>query len=147
MDFTLDEEQTALRDAVRGLLKGYDPNVDAERRRQVTSEDPGFDTALWGRLAEMGLLGLPFAEADGGMGAGPVEVAVVAEEIGRVLAPEPYVAAVVLAGGLVAAAGSEAQRAELLGGLSSGEHLLAFARATDGEGVDEVVLNLSLIHI
>ena len=141
MDFTLDEEQTALRDAVRGLLKGYDPNVDAERRRQVTGEDPGFDTALWGRLAEMGLLGLPFAEADGGMGAGPVEVAVVAEEIGRVLAPEPYVAAVVLAGGLVAAAGSEAQRAELLGGLSSGEHLLAFARATDGEGVDEVVLN------
>ena len=127
MDFTLDEEQEALRDAVRGLLKGYDPTVDAERRRQVTGEDPGFDEDLWRRLAEMGVLGLPFAEADGGMGAGPVEVAVVCEEIGRVLAPEPYVASVVLAGGLVAALGTDEQRADLLGGLASGERLLAYA--------------------
>ena len=55
MDFTLDGEQTALRDAVRGLLKGY----DAEHRREVVAEDPGFDEAMWGRLAEMGVLGLP----------------------------------------------------------------------------------------
>jgi len=136
MDFTLDEEQVALRDAVRGLLKGYDPAVDAERRRQVTTTDPGFDESLWGRLAEMGLLGLPFAEADGGMGAGPVEVAVVCEEIGRVLAPEPYVASVVLAGGLVAALGTDEQRAELLGGLASGEHLLAYA---EGEVAEPVI--------
>ncbi|MGN6251729.1 MAG: acyl-CoA dehydrogenase family protein [Marmoricola sp.] len=127
MDFTLDEEQSALRDAVRGLLKGY----DAETRRQTTDADPGFDEALWGRYAEMGLLGLPFPEDDGGMGAGPIEVGVVAEEIGRVLAPEPYVASVVLAGGLVATAGSDEQRAELLGGLASGERLLAFARVDD----------------
>jgi alkylation response protein AidB-like acyl-CoA dehydrogenase len=138
MDFTLDEEQEALRDAVRGLLKGYDPTVDAERRRQVTAEDPGYDEALWARLAEMGLLGLPFAESDGGMGAGPVEVAVVCEEIGRVLAPEPYVASVVLAGGLVAALGTDAQRAELLGGLASGERLLAYAevRPSAGSGAE-----------
>jgi alkylation response protein AidB-like acyl-CoA dehydrogenase len=136
MDFTLDEEQEALRDAVRGLLKGYDPSVDAERRRQVTAEDPGFDEGLWRRLAEMGLLGLPFAEADGGMGAGPVEVAVVSEEIGRMLAPEPYVASVVLAGGLVAALGSDGQKADLLGGLVSGEHLLAFA---EGEVAEPVI--------
>jgi alkylation response protein AidB-like acyl-CoA dehydrogenase len=135
MDFTLDEEQEALRDAVRGLLKGYDPAVDAERRRQVTTEDPGFDEKLWGRLAEMGLLGLPFAEADGGMDAGPVEVAIVCEEIGRVLAPEPYVASVVLAGGLVAALGTDDQRAELLGGLASGERLLAFAEGSVAEPV------------
>jgi alkylation response protein AidB-like acyl-CoA dehydrogenase len=136
MDFTLDEEQEALRDAVRGLLKGYDPSIDADRRRQVTAEEPGFDEGLWARLAEMGLLGLPFDEADGGMGAGPVEVAVVCEEIGRVLAPEPYVAAVVLAGGLVAALGSDEQRAELLGGLASGERLLAFA---DGQVAEPVI--------
>jgi alkylation response protein AidB-like acyl-CoA dehydrogenase len=135
MDFTLDEEQVALRDAVRGLLKGY----DAETRRQVTDADPGYDEALWGRYAEMGLLGLPFAEADGGMGAGPVEVAVVAEEVGRVLAPEPYVGAVVLAGGLVAAAGSEAQRADLLGGLAAGERLLT-AAVVGADGVAEPVL-------
>jgi alkylation response protein AidB-like acyl-CoA dehydrogenase len=134
MDFTLDDEQLALRDAVRGLLKGYDPSVDAERRRSVTAEDPGYDEQVWARLAEMGALGLPFAEQDGGMGAGPVEVAVVAEEIGRVLAPEPYVASVVLAGGLVAAAGSDDQRAELLGALSSGELLLTCARVDPALG-------------
>ena len=76
---------------------------------------------MWGKLAEMGVLGLPFAEDDGGMGAGPVEVSVVAEEIGRVVAPEPFVEAVVLAGGLVAALGSDEQKKEILGGLSSGE--------------------------
>ena len=135
MDFTLDEEQEALRDAVRGLLRTYDPAVDAERRRQVTKEDPGFDELLWGRLAEMGVLGLPFAEADGGMGAGPAEVAVVCEEIGRVLAPEPYVASVVLAGGLVGARGNEDQRAELLAGLSSGERILAYAEGKVAEPV------------
>ena len=91
MDFELDSEQTALRDAVRGLLKGY----DAEHRREVVGEDPGFDQKMWGKFAEMGLLGLPFAEDDGGMGAGPIELAVVAEEIGRVNAPEPYVESVV----------------------------------------------------
>jgi len=135
MDFELDEEQRALRDAVRGLLKGY----DGERRRQVTDTDPGYDTDMWGRFAELGLLGLPFSEEDGGAGAGPGEVAVVAEEIGRVLAPEPYVASVVLAGGLVAAAGDADQRAGLLGGLAEGEHLLAYARA-DADGVAEPVI-------
>ncbi len=132
MDFTLDGEQTALRDAVRGLLKGY----DAEHRREVVAEDPGFDEKLWGRLAEMGVLGLPFTEDDGGMGAGPAEVSVVAEEFGRVIAPEPFVEAVVLAGGLVAALGSDEQKKEILGGLSSGDLVPAFAWSdpTGGEG-------------
>jgi len=132
MDFTLDGEQTALRDAVRGLLKGY----DAEHRREVVAEDPGFDESMWGKLAEMGVLGLPFTEDDGGMGAGPAEVSVVAEEFGRVIAPEPFVEAVVLAGGLIAARGSEEQRKELLGGLSSGDLVPAFAwsEPTGGEG-------------
>ena len=135
MDFELDDEQTALRDAVRGLLKGYDPVADSEHRRQVTAVEPGYDEALWGRFAEMGLLGLPFSEADGGMGAGPIEVALVAEEIGRVLAPEPYVAAVVMAGGLVAELGSDEQRADVLGALAAGERLLTFASGEFAEPV------------
>ncbi|MCW2779705.1 MAG: acyl-CoA dehydrogenase [Marmoricola sp.] len=125
MDFTLDEEQTALRGAVRALLKGY----DAEQRRSVVAEDPGFDEGMWKKLAEMGLLGLPFSEEDGGMGAGPVEVSIVAEEIGRMVAPEPFVEAIVLAGGLVAACGTAEQRAEILGAVASGASLPAFAYA------------------
>ncbi len=96
MDFSYDEEQQALREAVRGLLaRSYS---DFESRRRTVAEEPGFDEKLWTRLAEMGVLGLPFPEQYGGMGAGPVEVAVVAQEVGRVLAPEPFLTAVVLAG-------------------------------------------------
>src|SRR5215216_2983371 len=133
MDFTLDAEQVALRDAVRGLLgKAYE---SSETRREATKLEHGWDDKVWAQLAEMGALGLPFAEADGGMGAGPVEVAIVAEELGRVLAPEPYVAAVVLAGGLVAELGTDEQRAEVLGSLAAGERLLAFASGDVAEPV------------
>jgi alkylation response protein AidB-like acyl-CoA dehydrogenase len=125
MDFTLDAEQIALRDAVRSLLnRAYD---SSETRREVTKTDPGWGEKTWQQLAEMGALGLPFAEEDGGFGAGPVEVSIVAEEIGRVIAPEPYVEAVVLAGGLIAAAGTAEQRAELIGALAEGQLVPAFA--------------------
>jgi alkylation response protein AidB-like acyl-CoA dehydrogenase len=130
VDFTFDDEQNALREAVSGLLaRAYG---DSEARRRVTAADPGFDEKTWARLAEMGLLGLPFPEESGGMGAGPVEVAVVAEEIGRVIAPEPYVEAVVLAGGLIQAEGTAAQREELIGGLAGGSLVPAFAHAEPG---------------
>ena len=83
----------------------------------------------------MGLLGLPFAEADGGVGAGPVEIGIVCQELGRVAAPEPYLAAVVLAGGLVAACGTDQQRADVIGPLAEGEGLPAFAHDEPGAPV------------
>ena len=130
MDFALDPEQEALRDAVRGLLgKAYG---SSETRRDVVGDDPGFSTKTWSQLTEMGALGLPFAEADGGMGAGPVEVSIVAEEMGRVIAPEPFVEVVVLAGGLVAAAGTDEQRADVLGRVADGQLVLAAALAEPG---------------
>jgi alkylation response protein AidB-like acyl-CoA dehydrogenase len=130
MDFTFDSEQNDLREAVRGLLeRAYG---DSEQRRKVVANDPGFDEKTWSRLAEMGLLGLPFAEEHGGMGAGPIEVAIVAEEIGRVVAPEPFVEAVVLAGGLIAAVGTDAQKSEILGGIAEGAILPTFAHAEPG---------------
>jgi alkylation response protein AidB-like acyl-CoA dehydrogenase len=130
MDFTYDDEQQALREAVRGLLNGA--YGDHEARRRTVASDDGFDRALWGRLAEMGILGLPFSEADGGVGAGPVEIGIVCQELGRVLAPEPYLACVVHAGGLVAAVGSPEQKADLLGRLSAGELVLAAADTSPG---------------
>ncbi|WP_346618762.1 acyl-CoA dehydrogenase family protein [Blastococcus montanus] len=130
MDFTFDSEQNDLREAVRGLLeRAYG---DSEARRKVVGNDPGFDEKTWSRLAEMGLLGLPFAEEHGGMGAGPIEVAIVAEEIGRVIAPEPFIEAVVLAGGLIAAVGTDAQKGELLAAVAEGTTVPAFAHAEIG---------------
>ncbi len=125
MDFSYDDEQQALRDAVRGLVgKAY---ADHENRRQAVAADPGFDEKLWARMAEMGILGLPFSEDDGGVGAGPVEIGIVCQELGRVVAPEPYLVSVVLAGGLVSAAGTAEQRREVLGPLTEGERVLSFA--------------------
>ena len=130
MDFTFDSEQNDLRGAVRGLLeRAYG---DGEQRRRVTASDPGFDEKTWSQLAGMGLLGLPFAEEHGGMGAGPIEVAIVAEEIGRVLAPEPFIEAVVLAGGLIAAVGTDEQKGDLLGAIAGGATVPAFAHAEIG---------------
>lgn len=130
MDFEFDTEQNDLRDAVRSLLeRAYGEN---EQRRKVVAGDPGFDEKLWSRLAEMGLLGLPFPEEHGGTGAGPVEVAIVAEEIGRVLAPEPFVEVVVLAGGLVDAVGTDEQRSRLLSGIAEGTLVVAFAHVEPG---------------
>ncbi|GAB3347139.1 acyl-CoA dehydrogenase family protein [Modestobacter lapidis] len=129
MEYTYDNEQIALREAVNALLnRAY----GGGQRRAVVAADPGFDEKTWARLAEMGVLGLPFAEEDGGMGAGPVEVSIVAEEIGRVLAPEPFVECVVLAGGLVSAVGTVEQRAALLGPLAEGASVPAFAHAEPG---------------
>jgi hypothetical protein len=132
MDFKYDDEQDALREAARGLMgKAYG---DYENRRRTVAEDPGFDEKQWAKMAEMGLLGLPFSEEDGGVGAGPVEIGIVCQELGRVIAPEPYLTSVVLAGGLVSAVGTPEQRQEVLGALSAGESVLAFAHDEPGRG-------------
>ncbi|MDX2937932.1 acyl-CoA dehydrogenase family protein [Streptomyces ipomoeae] len=130
MDFTHDDEQNALRDSVRRLLSAKYPDIAV--RREVVAREPGFDEKVWRQLADIGALALPFPEDAGGAGAGPVEVSVVAEELGRVLAPEPYVEAVVLAGGLVDEAGTDEQRGNLLTALSAGELLPAFAHHEPG---------------
>lgn len=124
MDFNHDSEQNALREAVAALLNNA---YGDDQRRTVTATEPGFDEKTWAQLAEMGVLGLPFTEEDGGMGAGPVEVALVAGEIGKVLAPEPFVETVVLAGGLVADVGTAAQRAEILGAIAEGTSVVVLA--------------------
>jgi alkylation response protein AidB-like acyl-CoA dehydrogenase len=129
MDFELTDEQRMLQDTVRDLLaRGYDP----ERRNRTVDTDPGFDPAIWRTLAEVGVLGLTFAEDDGGMGAGPVEAMLVATELGRRLAPEPVLTAALIPGGLVAAAGTDLQRKEILPKVADGALRLAFAHTEPG---------------
>ncbi|MET7771269.1 acyl-CoA dehydrogenase family protein [Nocardia sp. NPDC005366] len=129
MDFELTDEQVMLRDTVRDLLaRTYDP----ETRLKVTDTELGWSREVWNQLAELGVLGLPFAEEDGGVGAGPVETMVVLQEVGRRLAPEPIVDAVYVPGTLVALAGSAEQRGRVLPDIVSGAKLLAFAHAEPG---------------
>ena len=107
MDFDLTEEQRLLRDSVDRLLA--DHYAFAERRGYL-DEPGGHSRALWGQYAELGLLGLPFAEEYGGFGGGAIEIMLVMEAFGRALVLEPYLATVVLGGTALRLAGSEAQK-------------------------------------
>ncbi|NLV77767.1 MAG: acyl-CoA dehydrogenase [Rhodococcus sp.] len=129
MNFELDTEQELLRKTVRDVLADA---YDVESRNRVAESDLGFDPGVWTQLAELGVLGLPFAEEHGGMGAGPIEVMAVMTEIGAALAPEPVLAAVHLPGGLVAEVGTDEQRTDLLSRLSAGELFMAFAHDEPG---------------
>src|SRR3954470_1972111 len=107
MDFSLNEEQRLLQESVRKLVAG---DYTFEKRRAYQKQPDGFARDNWRKFAELGLLGLPFAEAEGGIGGTPVEMMIVMEEFGRGLVVEPYLASVVLTGGLIAGAGNAAQR-------------------------------------
>ncbi|MBU8544941.1 MULTISPECIES: acyl-CoA dehydrogenase family protein [Roseomonadaceae] len=125
MDFDLTDEQRMLSDSIRRLVAdAYD---DFEQRKTYRAEPRGYDEANWQKFAEMGLLGLPFAEEDGGFGGGPVETMLVCEQFGRGLVVEPYLATVVLGGGLLKRAGSAEQRAALIPAIAEGSLTLAFA--------------------
>jgi pimeloyl-CoA dehydrogenase small subunit len=125
MDFDLSEEQRLLKESVDGLLTDA---YDFEQRKKYMKEKGGWSQAIWGRLAEQGLLGLPFAEADGGFGAGAVETMIVMEALGRALVLEPYLATVVIGGGLLRHGGSAAQKAAHIASIIDGSKTFAFAQ-------------------
>lgn len=91
---------------------------------------------MWAQYAELGLLGVPFAEEHGGFGGGPVEVMLVMQELGRSLALEPYLATVVLGGAVLRLAGSAAQQAAILPAVAEGRLKLAFAHGERGARYD-----------
>ena len=124
MNFDLSEEQRLLKDSVDGVVR--DAYGDFEKRKTYQAMPSGWSAELWARYAELGLLALPFAEADGGMGMGPVETMVVMEAIGRGLVVEPYLATVVLGGGFLRHAPA-AMRAKHLPRIADGSLRVAFA--------------------
>jgi pimeloyl-CoA dehydrogenase small subunit len=125
MDFDLTEEQRLLKDSVDGLLTDA---YEFELRKKYMKEKGGWSKAIWGKLAEQGLLGLPFSEEDGGFGAGAVETAIVMEALGKALVLEPYLATVVIAGGFLRHGGSDAQKAAHIHAIIDGSRTFAFAQ-------------------
>ncbi len=125
MDFDLSEEQRLLKESVDGLLTDA---YDFEQRKKYMAEKGGWSKAVWGKLAEQGLLGLPFAESDGGFGAGGVETMIVMEALGKALVLEPYLATVVIAGGFLRHGGSAEQKAAHIPGIIDGSKTFAFAQ-------------------
>src|SRR2546430_9062873 len=125
MDFDLSEEQRLLKESIDGLLTD---SYDFEARKKYQKEKGGWSKAVWGKLAEQGLLGLPFAEADGGFGAGAVETMIVMEALGKALVLEPYLATVVIGGGFLRHGGSDAQKAAHVPRSIDGSTTMAFAQ-------------------
>ena len=125
MDFDLSEEQRLLKDSVDGLLND---SYDFESRKKYGAEKGGWSKSIWNKLAEQGLLGLPFSEDDGGFGAGAVETMIVMEALGKALLLEPYLATVVLGGGFVRRGGSAEQKAATIPGIIDGSKTMAFAQ-------------------
>jgi pimeloyl-CoA dehydrogenase small subunit len=126
MDFELSEEQRLLKDSVERL---FADRYDFEARKRFMQSADGWSRDVWKQYAELGLLGLPFEEKHGGFGGGPIETMIVMEAMGRALALEPYLATVILGGGLIRHAGSEAQRSSILSKVADGSLFLAFAHA------------------
>ena len=124
MDFTLSEEQLLLRDSIARFVAN---EYGFEERQKIIASDKGWSEAVWAQVAEMGLLGVPFADAHGGFGGSMVDVMVVMQELGRGLVVEPYLATVVLGGGLVNLAGSAAQKEDILSRVATGKWQVAAA--------------------
>src|ERR1700759_1697579 len=111
MALVLTEEQSMLRDSVRGLISDKAPLPHLRHLRH--SKDPaGFSRELWKEFAEMGFAGLLVDEEFGGSALGCVEAGVVMEEIGRTLMPSPFLSTAVLAASALSRGGSAAQKAE-----------------------------------
>ena len=142
MDFSLTEEQTALKDSL-GKFIARDYTFD-DRWKVINSAD-GWSRARWNQLAEIGLMALPVAEADGGLGGSGVDTMVVMEQIGRGLVLEPYLGSAVLPAALIKAAGTEAQRAALSEGLASGETLYAFAHTEPGQRYERAAVGMAAV--
>jgi len=126
MDFSISEEQSMLADSVSKFM---DNDYSFERRQKIAASDDGYSKELWQTYAELGWTAVPFAEDDGGLGGGPIELMLMMEQFGRGLVVEPYLANVVLAGGILRRRADSEQKAQWLAPLIEGnlQAALAFA--------------------
>lgn len=126
MDLQLTEDQKMIRETASSFVKKESP---VARMRKLRDTELGYDVAVYGQMGELGWLGLPLSESVGGFGGSMVDAAILLEQFGKTLVPEPYTASVILGGMAVAQAGTDAQQKELLGPMVQGETSLALAWA------------------
>jgi alkylation response protein AidB-like acyl-CoA dehydrogenase len=125
VNFAFSDEQEQLRDAVRRFLEAKSPSAEV---RRLMETDDGYDPSVWAQMAnELGLQSLHIPEEYGGQGFTFLELGIVLEEMGRVLLCAPYFSSVVLAADTILNAGTDAEKAELLPGIASGETIAALA--------------------
>lgn len=118
MNFDFSDDQKQLRDEARKFLAERSP---PKAVRAVLEGKAPYDRELWKGLAEMGFLGVAIPENFGGAGAGHLELCVIAEEMGRAIAPVPFASTIYLAAEAIMLAGSDAQKAKWLPKIAAGE--------------------------
>jgi len=124
LQFALTPEQTLLQDAIDAFVRDHN---GTDQRRADLAGLKGYSNDHWRALADVGVLGLPFAAEEGGLGGGPRELVTVMESLGRGLCIEPILEEIVLAAGVLARAGDTAQKEAWLPGVIRGERHLALA--------------------
>ena len=124
MNFDLSEEQQLVADSIERFVQD---NYDLESRQAIVAQTPGFSEMHWQTMSELGWLGLPFAEADGGFGGNQIDTMVLMEQFGKGLVLEPFLASIVLGGGVLKRVGSEVQKKSWLEGVIDGSKQLALA--------------------
>ena len=124
MDFALNHEQEQVRDLAQKILSDH---VKQERLRVVESGSEWFDRETWNALAQSNLIGIGFSESHGGGGLSLFEIGLVLEQIGRFVAPIPYLATVVMGGLPVQQFGSDEQKSRLLLPVATGDSVLTAA--------------------
>ena len=126
MSLTLNAEQQMLKDNARQFVRENAP-VSVLRKLRDTKDATGFSTDVYRKMVDLGWTGIVLPEQYGGMGLGYTELGVVLEECGKTLVSHPLLSSVVLAGGCVLQAGSDAQKQALLPGIADGSVLAALA--------------------
>ena len=144
MSFGFSAEQGELRQTVRAFLAGKAPEVEA--RRLMETED-GFDAAVWSQMAgQLGWHGLAIPEELGGSGYSFVELAIVLEEMGRVLLVAPFFSSAVLAAGALLHSGDDAAKKDLLPGIASGATIATLAVTEASGRWDEPAVTVRADH-
>src|SRR5436190_400091 len=131
MNFEHTEDRRMLADTLGRFVR---EQYGFEVRNKIVKSEQGWSPDIWQQMAELGMVGALFSEADGGFGGGSFDIAVVFEQLGRGLVVEPFLGTL-LAGAAIAAAGNEAQR-EILADAIAGTRILALAHGEPGTGYE-----------
>ncbi len=124
MDFSFSEEQSLLQDSVQRFIQN---DYTFEARQKIIQTEDGFSRDNWSTFAELGWLGLPFSEEDGGFGGTPIETMIMMEEFGKGLVVEPYLSTVIMAGAILSEGGSQEQKENTLAAIIAGTKFAALA--------------------
>ena len=133
MNFELSEEQKMIQQSVERFVQ---ENYDLSNRISISSEDPGFSKEYWSSMAELGWLGLAFAEEEGGFGGNQIDTLVLMEQFGKGLVLEPFLANIVLGGGAIKRSNSQQLKETIIPGLIDGSLQITLAYAEEQSRFD-----------